>query len=141
MAVIVLSALTMLWLLVVLYAAWTRSDMAYPATGFGMFSATSGQAIDWEVTAITGDGDDITITAGSLGLSDLQLKGWIVDHVSRWDGTPRQAAEEELAALATAWQKRHGDSLTHVEARREVRTNDVPQTVAEDSLVASWSRS
>lgn len=135
---VLLSAVTVLWLLTQLAAGLRETNSLYPVTAYAMFShPTQGRDVHLVLSATYPDGRTAEVAAEDFGLSALQLRAYLARSVGGSADTARPEAEARLARLAELWSERHGAELSSLTAWRVEYTIEAPAAIRQE--VARWS--
>lgn len=136
---LVLSAATVIWLLVQIVAVVIDNNHAYPVTGYSMFSRSSqGAIVSFELEATRPDGRPQPVPGEDFGLTPLQLRGYLVDEVGETPEDAHPRADDRLGDLARIWEDRHGARLAELTLWRTERHLDDLEPRPE--AVATWQR-
>lgn len=116
---VVLTSVTVLWLLALVLATVRQTDALYPVTSYSMFSyPTGGLNVQFELTGTTAAGRPVLLSAEDLGLTELQLRGFLADNVGSHPDRRRPEATASIAAVADAWSDRHDAELSKLSVVR-----------------------
>lgn len=137
--VVMVSLVTIGWLLLQSAAGLRQTDQTYPVTGYSMFSYPSGGlGVEFELQGATEAGEPVLVQPADFGLTDLQLRSFIVDHVGPSPEHRREHARQGVADLASVWSERHDPMLTEL---RVVRVEYPPEgEEPQRFVVQSWAR-
>jgi hypothetical protein len=136
---LVLSAATVVWLLVHIVAVVIDNNHAYPVTGYSMFSRSSdGAIVGFELEATRPDGGAQPVPGQDFGLTPLQLRGYLVGEVGETPEGAHPRADDRLGHLANIWEERHGARLDELTLWRIERHLD--DLEARREAVATWQR-
>ncbi len=137
-----LSLLTVGWLALQLVIGVTGMEAVktWPVTSFKMFSGTSGADFDYIVEGQVDGDESVTLDAGVLGLTELQLDGYLRRQVAERDGELRRGASHHLAGLASLWSRELSMTVRELVVRVEVREAGT-RRVSQVREVARWQAS
>ena len=109
---IVLTLVTIVWLLVQVAAGIRQTDQPYPVTGFAMFShPSSGVQVEFALEGTTASGEQVTLEPGDFGLTRLQLRSFVAFQIGPSPDALQPDARQRVADLAEEWSQRQGDEL------------------------------
>jgi len=113
---LLLAAVTLVWLVAQGASAVRETDRLYPVTAYAMFSQpTDGTSVDVELRATTLDGDAFALDPHDFGLTYLQYRDNLRRHVGLLPGRLSPDADENLERIASIWESRHGAVLDSLE--------------------------
>ena len=138
-AYMVLTIITLLWLLLQLTVGLRQTDQAYPVTGYSMFShPTDGLFVGLELQATTVAGQAIEIEAHEFGLTHLQFRDYLGRAIGGRPDALQPQAEARLEHLASVWESRQESELQYLELwRLEQHLDEMPPRRQE---VLRWER-
>lgn len=136
---IALSVATLGWLLLATAAGIRQTDQPYPVTGYAMFShPTDGVQVDFVLEGTTAPGRQTVLEPQDFGLTELQLRTFVINHIGPVPDELRPDADEHVAALAEVWSQRQGVDLDELAVLRVERSVDLDQP--RERLLEQWSR-
>jgi hypothetical protein len=139
-AKVVLTAITIGWLLVQGAAGLRQTSAPYPVTGFSMFSTlTDGRLVQYELVGVDLEGEVIEVDHADYGLTELQLKTFVVRNIGSSPEDTRPGSAPRLERMAGIYAERGGEDLRDLTVIRIDHAIDRDEP--ERHVVTSWSRS
>lgn len=141
-AIPVLSVVTAGWLGLHALIGVTGAEAiaTWPITSYKMFSGTTGEMYTYSVQGTAEDGATVVLDHDDLGLTELQLSGYLRRRIAERDGTLRPGAQRHLTGMAELWSDAIRSEVQTVSVLVEVRQ---PREAGAPEVreVARWERS
>lgn len=99
-----LSLVTLVWVVALLYVGTTRTRGTWPVSRSAMFSHSATVHVEPVLTGTTPDSRLVALTAEGYGLTAPQLRNWLAD---RLGGSVDAADRPVLAELGRLWTVAH----------------------------------